>query len=348
MLNERERGPMKTITVMGIDLAKSVFHVYGVDSNGKAQLRKKLDRKGLMKVIANTAPCLIGVEACGGSNYWARKFEEHGHEVKMMPPQYVKPYVKTNKNDFNDAEGICEAVQRPNMHFVPKKSVEQQDIQMVHRIRQRLVAGRVALVNEARGLLAEYGIVIGKGVSRFNTAIVQIIGDNKNGLTSVGRRKMRDLLTELNEMQERIKAMDVEISRIYENSDTCKRIGKIPGIGPVTATAIVAAVSDAGVFKNGRQMSAWLGIVPRQDSTGGKPRLLGISKRGDIYLRTLLIHGGRSVVLAARNKTDKYSQWVTQKATTRGKNKAAVAVANKNARIIWKLLNTGESYKAAV
>ncbi len=338
---------MKAITVMGIDLAKNFFHIFAVDVSGKPVLRKKLRRKEVMEWVANTQPCLIGVEACGGSNYWVRRFEEYGHTVKMMPPQYVKPYVKTNKNDMNDAEAICEAVQRPNMHFVPKKSVTQQDIQMSHRIRQRMITGRTALVNEARGLLGEYGIIIGKGVTQFSKRIVEIINDEKNGLTSFARKKMKHLWEELNEIQKRIDVSDEEISNIYKHSDICQRIGKIPGIGPVTATAVIAAVSDAGVFKNGRQMSAWLGLVPKQNSTGGKTNLSRISKRGDVYLRTLLIHGGRSVVLAARNKTDKHSKWVTQKATMRGKNKAAVAVANKNARILWKLLTSGEVYKTA-
>ena len=346
MLNERGMGPMEIITVMGIDLAKSVFHIYAVNRHGKLVVRKKLGRKELMKFIANTAASLIGIEACGGANYWARKFEEHGHTVKMMPPQYVKPYVKTNKNDYNDAEAICEAVQRPNMHFVPKKSVEQQDIQMLHRIRQRLIAGRTALVNEARGLLAEYGIIVAKGVVRFQCALVEIIANEKNELTQRGRQKMQELFVELTETNGRIDALDSEISTIYKGSEVCKRLGAVPGVGPITATALVAAVSDAGVFKNGRQMSAWLGLVPRQDSTGGKTILLGISKRGDVYLRTLLIHGGRAVVLAAKKKTDKYSQWVSGKEKSRGTNKAAVAVANKNARVLWKLLKSGESYRA--
>ena len=338
---------MNVITVMGIDLAKNIFHIHAVGKHGKPVLRKKLRRNEVMGCLSNIAPCLVGVEACGGSNYWVRKIEELGHTVKMMPPQYVKPYVKTNKNDLNDAEAICEAVQRPNMHFVPKKSVDQQDIQMTHRIRQRMITARTALVNEARGLLAEYGIIMGKGIGQFSKSIVEIIDDEKNGLTPFGRRRMSGLWEELSDMQKRIASLDDEVASIYKNSDVCKRLGKVPGVGPITATAMVAAVSDAGVFKNGRQMSAWIGLVPKQHSTGGKSRLLGISKRGDVYLRTLLIHGGRSVVLAAKNKTDKYSQWVTQKAMTRGKNKAAVAVANKNARILWKLLSSGECYKAA-
>ena len=338
---------MEVVTVMGIDLAKNIFHLHGVDKFGKAVLRKKLSRKDMAERVANMPPCLIGVEACGGSNYWSRKFEEYGHTVKMMPPQYVKPYVKTNKNDLNDAEAICEAVQRPNMHFVSKKSVEHQDIQMVHRIRQRLIKGKTALVNEARGLLMEYGIVIGKGVSQFGKAIVKIIDDENNGLTSFGRKKMGGLWSELNEMQKRIEVLDGELNALYKSSEVCKRIGKVPGIGPITATALVATGINAEDFKNGRQMSASLGLVPRQDSTGGKTKLLGISKRGNVYLRTLLIQGGRSVVRAAENKTDKYSQWVTEKARSRGKNKAAVAVANKNARVIWKLLKSGENYKVS-
>jgi transposase len=267
--------------------------------------------------------------------------------VKMMPPQYVKAYVKTNKNDFNDAEAICEAVQRPNMHFVPKKSLEQQDIQILHRIRSRLIAARTALVNEARGMLAEYGITIGKGVVRFQKDIVEIIAKDGNGLTPRSKEEMLGISSELTDMNERIERLDGKLSTIYKNSEVCRRLGAVPGVGEITATAIVAAVSDASVFKNGRQMAAWLGLVPRQNSSGGKTTLLGISKRGDVYLRTLLIHGGRSVVRTAKNKTDRYSRWIAKKEISRGKNKAAVAVANKNARILWKLLKSGESYRVA-
>jgi transposase len=339
---------MKVVTVMGIDLAKSVFHAHGIDEHGKAVVRKKLRRAELMAFIANTPACLIGVEACGGANYWVRQFEKHGHTVKMMPPQYVKPYVKTNKNDFNDAEAICEAVGRPNMHFVPKKSIDQQDIQMLHRIRQRLVASRTQIVNEARGLLCEYGIIIAKGVSQFQKRMVDLLADESNELTQSSRVEMQELFSEFHEVNERVRRLDVKIAGIYKGNEICRRLSDVPGVGPLTATAIVAAVSDASVFKNGRQMSAWLGLVPRQDSSGGKTTLRGISKRGDVYLRTLLINGGRAVVARAKNKTDKFSQWISEKEKTRGKNKAAVAVANKNARVLWKLLKTGESYRVAV
>lgn len=339
---------MKVVTVMGIDLAKSVFHAHGIDERGKAIVRKKLRRSELMAFIANLPACLIGVEACGGANYWVRQFERHGHTVKMMPPQYVKPYVKTNKNDFNDAEAICEAVQRPNMHFVPKKSVEQQDIQMLHRIRQRLIASRTQIINEARGLLCEYGVTIPKGVAQFHKKIVDVLADESNELTHSARVEMQELFCELNDVNQRVQRLDEKISDVYKKNEVCRRLSEVPGVGPLTATAIIAAVGDASVFKNGRQMSAWLGLVPRQDSTGGKTTLRGISKRGDVYLRKLLINGGRAIVARSDNKGDKFSQWISEKKRTRGNNKAAVAVANKNARVLWKLLKTGESYRVAV
>ncbi len=339
---------MRVISVMGIDLAKGVFHVCGQDAVGNIIVRRKLSRNELMRFVANTPQCRIGVEACGGANHWVREFKKHGHSVKMMPPQYVKPFVKTNKNDFNDAEAICEAVQRPSMHFVPEKTIEQQDIQMVHRVRTRLVRNRTSLCNEIRGCLAEYGVVIGPGLSKLRKKLIDVISDDKSQLSGRVKTMITQMHSEWLFLEERVKELDEEIKRIFEGNDTCKRISKIPGLGVVTSTAIVACVGDPSVFKNGRQMSAWLGLVPRQSSSGGKTTLLGISKRGDDYIRSLLVHGGRSVVQYAPKKTDKRSQWVSEKAASRGKNKAAVAVANKNARIIWKMLMTGEQYRTAV
>lgn len=338
-----------TVTTIGIDLAKSVFQVHGVNSSGQVFVRKRLRRSELMKFVAQLPEnTLIGMEACASAHYWARRFREHSHKVLLMAPQYVKPYVKTNKNDQNDAEAICEAVQRPSMRFVPEKSIEQQDIQCAHRIRSRLVGARTALVNEVRGLLGEYGIVMALGIKRFRKEIVEVISsENDNGLSVLMKQMLSELYTEFCDLDLRVENCEKHIQQIFKQSEAAQRLETIPGIGVLAATALVAAIGDASVFENARQMSSWLGLVPRQNSSGGKQKLMGISKRGDRYLRTLLIHGGRSVVLYAKKKTDKRSEWIQQKEKTIGINKAAVAVANKNARIVWKLLTSGESYKTA-
>ena len=290
----------------------------------------------------------MGIESCAGSHYWARQWRKFGHEVKMMPPQYVKPYVKGNKNDYNDAEAICEAVQRQNMRFVSIKEIEQQDLQSIHRIRSGYMQSRTRVVNQIRGLLTEYGIVMGKQVSQVRRNLPQILEDGEKGLTDLEREMFAMLYEELVHLDQRINHCDEQIQRLYKADEVCQRRGEIEGIGPLTATAMVAAVNDAGVFKNGRELSAWLGLVPKQNSTGGKTVLLGISKRGDRYLRTLLIHGARSVASRAKDKIDRRSVWIQQLIERRGMNKASVALANKNARIIWAMLSKGELYCKAV
>lgn len=338
---------MKKVSTLGIDLAKSVFQLHGNNCYGKAVLKKKLSRSQLKSFIINLEPCLIGMEACSGSHYWAREFEKMGHTVKLIAPQFVKPYVKTNKNDEADAEAIAEAVSRPNMRFVPIKQTGHQDIQSVHRIRQRLVRNKTALANEARGLLHEYGVVIPQSLTQLRKHIPLILEDTANGLTPLLRELIRDLWGELKDLEERIVSYDLRIKQIYETHEECQRIGKIEGIGPVTATAMIASVSNPHVFKNGRELAAWVGLVPRQHSSGGKSVLLGISKRGDSYLRGLLIHGSRSVLRRAASKTDSKSRWMTKIRDNRGFNKACVALANKNARIIWALLARKEEYRRA-
>ena len=336
------------ITTVGIDLAKNVFQIHGVDEYGKVVVRKKGSRTQLMPFIANTPACLIGIEACGSSHYWARQFKKHGHTVKMLPGQFVKPFVKSNKNDFNDAEAICEAVQRPSMRFVPEKPIASQDIQSAHRIRLRLLRARTALCNEIRGLLAEYGVIVGMGVHKLRKALPEILGDETNELTPFTREMMSELYTEFCDLDIRFDSFTEKIDLIFKNNEICQRLSKIEGVGPLIATAIVAAVPNPHVFKNGRQMSAWLGLVPRQNSSGGKTNLLGISKRGDGYCRMLLVHGARSTVWRAKTKTDKRSVWIAEKEKTRGANRTTVALANKNARIIWKMMVTGEQYRPAV
>jgi transposase len=335
----------KVITVLGIDLAKQSFQLHGINSQGKTVLRKKLSRYKLMEYMACIKPCLVGIEACGGAHHIARKFTDFGHTVRMMAPQFVKPYVKSNKNDSADAEAICEAVQRPNMRFVPIKSVEQQDLQSLHRIRSMVIANRTAQINQIRGFLLEHGIVLPKGASYVRNHLPEILENTENKLTVEMRGLLGQLLDELAHMDERIVGYKDKIEAISQQHDACRLLKTIPGIGPLTSTALVAAVGDVSVFKNGREMASWLGLVPRQHSTGGKERLLGISKRGDIYLRMLLIHGARAALRVAGLRNDRRSQWLIDLANRRGNNIAAVALANKNVRIAWAMLTKGESYQ---
>lgn len=337
-----------TITVLGIDLAKQSFQLHGVDKNSIVMLTKKLTRKKLSQFIAQLSPCLIGIEACSGSNYWVRVFERYGHTVRMIAPQFVKPFVKSNKNDAADAEAICEAVQRPSMRFVPAKSVEQQDIQSLHRIRSQAVARRTAQANQIRGLLMEYGIIIPKGISYIRKEIPCILEDATNELTDVFRALLSELYDEMVHLDERIEMLENKLKIVCKENENCQRLLTIPGVGLLSATALVAAIGDISVFKNGRELAAWLGLVPRQHSTGGKPTLLGISKRGDTYLRTLLIHGGRTVVRVAEKYQDKRNQWINKLDQRRGKNITAVAVANKNARIAWALLSNKTTFQTSM
>jgi len=333
------------VTVLGIDLAKQSFQLHGVDRNGVTVLKKKLARKNLCQFIALMPACIIGIEACSGANHWLRVFEKFGHTVYMIAPQFVKPFVKSNKSDAADAEAICEAVQRPSMRFVPAKSIEQQDMQSLHRIRSQAVARRTAQANQIRGLLMEYGLIIPQGISYVRKSIPLILEDGDNELTFMFRELLADLYNEMIHLDERIKNLENKLEAICAQNEDCQRLLTIPGVGLLGATAMIAAIGDINAFKNGRELAAWLGLVPRQHSTGGKPTLLGISKRGDTYLRTLLIHGGRTVVRVADKHSDQRSQWITQIEARRGKNISAVAVANKNARVAWALLSKKSTYQ---
>ncbi len=333
------------IVRIGLDLAKHVFQVHGVDARGKVMLRKTLRRDAVARFFANLPDCLVGMEASNGAHYWARVLTDLGHEVRLISPHFVKPYVKSNKNDRNDAEAICEAIGRPSMRFVPPKSSEQLAIQAVHRIRQRLVTSRSRLANQIRGLLAEHGIVIARDISRLRRALADIAGSTDDGLNEMIRTLVHDAREELADLDQRIAAYDRRVCELHRSSERCQRIGKIEGIGPVTATALVAAVGDRTCFKNGRQFAAWLGLVPKQQSSGGRTRLLGISKRGDRYLRTLLIHGARAALGKAGNKQDPRSLWLNKMRERRHPNVAAVALANKNARIVWAMLTNDEIYE---
>ncbi|NDV21038.1 IS110 family transposase, partial [Pseudodesulfovibrio sp. JC047] len=279
---------MKNIATIGIDLAKNIFQIHGTDSKGKTVLVKRMKRANVLNFFANMKPCVIGMEACGGSHHWARELKKLGHQPKQMPPQYVKPYVKTNKNDRNDAEAICEAVTRPNMHFVPMKTIEQQDIQAVHRCRERQVKNRTALSNQARALLLEIGIAVPKGFRYLRTMLPELVGDNESGLTPRLRELIADMYSEFVDIEARIKNYNKELEKMSQESEACRRLRQMPGFGPLSATAFVASIGDPHTFKNGRQVAAWLGLVPRQHSSGNNQRLGRISKRGNTYLRTLL------------------------------------------------------------
>ncbi len=334
------------LTTVGLDIAKSVFQVYGVDAKSKGVVQKPLKRPQVLRYFANLSPCLIGMEACASAHYWQRQLEALGHEVKLINPKYVTPYVKSNKNDARDAEAICEAVTRPNMRFVPKKSIEQQDIQMIHRVRGRLIKQRTALVNQIRGLLGEYGLIIPLGVASVRQQLPQYLEDGDNELTSVSREVFAELYEQLQTLDEQIKGYDQKIKHLVNISDPCKRLLKLPGVGPIVATALLMTVGNGKEFKNGRHMAAYFGLVPKQHSSGGKDRLLGISKRGDRYVRTLLIHGARAVAYRVKNNPEHENQWLYRLIERCGINKAVVAFANKIARQAWVLLARDEHYQS--
>jgi transposase len=332
------------ITRIGLDLAKNVFQIHGVDSDERVVVKCKCTRRQVRDFFEKLPPCLIGMEACASAHYWAREFGGMGHEVKLIAPQFVKPYVKSQKNDANDAEAICEAVGRPTMRFVTVKTVAQQDMLAVHRIRSELVRQRTAKDNQIRGLLAEYGVIVPVGINALRHTLPEIQEDAENGLTDLFRRLLDGLQADLVELNRRVDQLDDEIQTAAKEDETAHRLQSIPGIGPITATALAASVGDGQQFQHGRDLSAWLGLTPGQHSSGGKDRLLGMSKRGNSYLRTLFIHGARAVIQTAANKTDPRSRWIVGVAARRHKNVAAVALANKNARIAWALIVRGGTY----
>jgi len=337
---------MKLIRV-GVDLAKNVFQVHGVDRQEKAAWRRRLTRQNWLEVLRETVEpgCVIGMESCGSAHHWARKLQGLGFRVKLIAPQFVKPYVKSNKNDANDAEAICEALGRPSMRFVSVKTVEQQDIQAMHRVRSGLIEQRTAKANQIRGLVAEYGLVAPKEIGHLRIALPIWLEDTENGLSDRFRHLLHGLWGDLRSLDDRVSELERDIAAIAQTDPVAKRLQQLRGVGPIIATALVAAVGNAEQFAKGRQMSAALGLTPRQHSSGGKERLLGISKRGDAYLRTLLIHGARSVIRTARGKDDRLSQWVTRLAARSHPNVAAAALANKTTRMAWAMLRNGTDYQ---
>lgn len=336
---------MSLIKAVGIDLAKLVFSIHGVDEHGKCKLKKTVKRNKLLAEIANLPQCIIGMEACSGAHYWAREFTKLGHEVRIMAVKFVIAYRQNEKNDANDAEAICEAVTRPKTRFVSIKSEEQQAVLCLHRIRQGLIKDRTARINRLRGLLAEFGLIMPKGRYPAQNTIGCILEDAENGLPMLARELLHDIWQSIKGLNEEILKYDRKLYALANQMKAAKRLMSIPGIGEITATAVVATVNDAKQFDSSRQFAAWIGLVPRQYTTGGVVRLGRISKRGEKHIRTSLIHGARAVIANCKNKTDKVSLWVKDLVERRGFKRATVALAAKNARLIWALLRSEKEYQ---
>ena len=324
---------------VGVDLAKQVFQLHGVDERGKGVLKRKLKRSEMVEFFQQLPPCMVAMEACGSAHHWARVLSAMGHSVKLIAPQFVKPYVRGNKNDANDAAAICEAASRPDMRFVPPKSAAQQDIQALHRVREQVAGQRVAKANQIRGLLAEYGIVVGLRIAVLRQQLPLILEDGENGLSGDFRQLLGELHEELVTLEDRLATLDERLERQARENPLMRRLMQLRGIGPVIASAIVGAIGDGREFKSGRGAAAWVGLVPAHSGTGGTVRLQGISKRGDSYLRRLLIHGARAVVAQAHRHHDRLSLWVMALKARRHANVAAVALANKTMRMAWALLS---------
>ena len=335
------------IRTIGIDLGKTVFHFVGVNARGEVVVRKKGSRTQLLRFTSNLRECLIGMEACGGSHFLGRALREQGHDARLMPAQYVKPYVKTNKNDYIDAEACAEAVSRQTMRFVPIKTDDQLDLQTLHRVRERWVVRRTAVINKIRGLLLERGITIRKGRHHIEESLPGILEDAGNNLSGALRVLLTQLRLEMQYLNNQIEESDKLIVRICGELESCKRLVAIPGIGPITATATVAAIGNGAAFKKGRGFSAWLGVVPGEHSTGGKQKLTGTSRRGNKYLRKLFVQGAHTVLLQKTKQSSGLSTWLVNLASRKRKQVAAVALANKMARIAWAVLFKGEAYRPA-
>jgi transposase len=338
---------MKLHTI-GIDLGKTIFHLVGLTVHGEVVVRKKFSRTQLLRFTANVQVTLIGMESCGGAHFLGRALREQGHQVRLIPAQYVKPYVKTNKSDYIDAEAIAEAVARPTMRFVPIKTDDQLDLQSLHRVRERWVMRRTAVINQIRGLLLERGITVRKGRRYMEAALPRILEDAEANLSGALRMLLAQLKVDLDQLAMRIDEADSVIQKTAEENEACQRLVEIPGIGPVTATAVIAAIGNGGAFHKGREFSAWLGIVPREHSTGGQQKLLGISKRGNSYLRKLFIQGARAVLQQHTKQSSGLSTWLAQLTSRTHPNVVAVALANKLARIAWAVLAKNERYRPPV
>jgi transposase len=336
---------MTEIMTIGLDLAKTVFQVHGADSEGRVVLRKRLRRGQVLGFFASLPPCRVGLEACASAHHWARELQALGHGVRLIPPQYVKPFVKTNKNDATDAEAICEALGRPTMRFAAVKSADQQSVLMLHRSRELLVRQRTMLINALRGHCGEFGLVAAQGAGKVAALIEVIENPDDSRLPALARDALVCLVGQLRTTEARIEALEKELVAWHRSSEASQRLTTIPGIGVITATALVATVGDATQFRSARQFAAWLGLVPRQRSSGGKDRLGRISKRGDGYLRRLLVHGARIVLFWARRRKGTRSDWLEALLARRPTNVVLVAMANKTARVVWAMLSRGETYR---
>ncbi len=338
---------MQHITTIGLDLAKSVFQVHGIDHEGQAVLRKKLRRGHMLKFFGTLAPCLVGMEACGSAHYWARELSAQGHQVRLIPPQYVRPFVKTNKHDAADAEAIAEALVRPTMRFAPIKSADQQAVLMLHRSRELLVKQRTMLINAVRGHCSELGVTASQGASRVTDLIEMIEDQDDARLPAFAREALGVLIAQLQTVKEAIRSLERKLQEWHRSQEVSQRLTTIPGVGVITATALVATIGDGSQFKSGRHLSAWLGLVPRQHSSGGKSRLGRISKRGDGYIRRLLVHGSRTVLRWQRAAPQKFVPWIGELLTRRPTNVVLVAMANKTARTVWAMMRDQQTFKVA-
>jgi transposase len=333
------------IASVGIDIGKTTFHLVALDEHGSMVLRKKCSRKQLLACTANLPASLIGMEACGGAHCLARVMSGQGHQVRLIPGQFVKPFRKSNKNDYLDAEAIAEAVTRHNMRFVPIKTEDQLDVQGLHRVRQRLVHNRTEVINQIRGFLLERGITFPRGPMNLRKEMPSLLEDAEQSLTPRLRRLLDNLWQEWKCLDQQLDGLGEDIDAVAESDAACRRLRKIPGVGPLVATAMVAAVGNGSAFKRGRDFAAWLGLVPKQHSTGGKAKLLGITKRGNPYVRTMFVHGARAVLLRVKYDTGGFGQWVHRLAARAPRNKVIVAIANKLARIAWVVLSSGDEYR---
>jgi transposase len=333
------------IHTIGIDLGKTVFHLVGLDARGEVVVRKKCSRNQILRFTANLHVSLIGMEACGGAHFLARALREQGHDARLMPAKYVKPYVKTNKNDYIDAEAIAEAVGRPRMRFVSIKTDDQLDLQSLHRVRERWVSGRTAVINQIRGLLLERGITIRKGRHHIEESLPGILEDADNKLSGALRVLLKQLRLEMQYLQGQIDESDKLIQRIAGELEDCRRMVSVPGIGPLTATATIAAIGNGSAFKKGRGFAAWLGVVPGEHSTGGKQTLTDTSRRGNRYLRKLFVQGAHAVLQQRMKQSNGLNTWLAQLTSRKRIQVAAVALANKMARMVWAVLSKGEAYR---
>ena len=336
---------MNEVITIGVDLAKNVFQVHGVDAEGTVIVGRQLRRSQVLPFFKKLAPCLVGMEACATSHHWARQLIGLGHEVKLMPPHYVKPYVKRSKNDAADAAAICEAVTRPTMRFVSVKSMEQQSVLMLHRTRELLVRQRTMLINAIRAHMAEFGIVAPVGVPQVKKLLGIIADTDDARLPPIARACLESLVRQFLSLHEEIALAEKQIHAWHRSNEVSRRLETIPGIGPIIASALTATITDPEVFRNGRELAAWIGLVPRQNSTGGKERLGRISKQGDQYLRWLLVAGAMSVIRHAKRRGTTSLPWLAKLITSKPTKVVAVALANKMARIAWALLRQGGTYQ---